>query len=562
VLVHRFTAFVPPRPGYWLFGLAVAGVVGAIAYTLVRRPDAHAAAVAIDQKLGLKEKFSTALAVRGSRDEFAQAAVQDAERTADNVSLHRQFPLGIPTYSMHAMGLALAAFLLFAFLPEFDVFGRKQAEARRMEELRQQQEAREVVERALATVNAVPQSLQNDEQIKLARQELEKLLAQPMKDPGAARRSAARALQDMQEAMKADVARNQKIQQAKNDLKLVRQLQPPGEAGPIADVHRAISEGKLDEAVAALEKAVEQFEQMSEEEKKQAAEQMEALAKQLQELAKDQQRQQQMEQQLQQLGMDQQQAQQLVQQMQKAAAGDQQAQQQVAQATQQLVQQLANQGASQQQQQAVQQMLQQMQAQANAQQQAGQMGQAAQQLAQAMQQAAQQGQQGQQAQQGQGMQPSAQALAKAIQQLQQNAQDAQQIAAAQQAAIRAAEQAAKECAGGGQDPDNQGGDGQPADQGGQGGWAQAGGDRPKPQESPYGVKDEVSASEDNEEGRILATTLIKDREGLKGESKEQLKEVLEMAEAEATDEVDQERVSRQAQKAVKDYFGSMQEDAR
>ena len=48
---------------------------------------------------------------------------------------------------------------------------------------------------------------------------------------------------------------------------------------------------------------------------------------------------------------------------------------------------------------------------------------------------------------------------------------------------------------------------------------------------------------------------------IKGESKEQLKEVVRAAQQEATDEVEQELIGRSSQQAVKGYFGSIEQDA-
>src|SRR3989442_6529643 len=52
----------------------------ALVIAMIRRPTKHDAAVAIDDRLALKEKFSTALYARPLNDPFAQAAVKDAER--------------------------------------------------------------------------------------------------------------------------------------------------------------------------------------------------------------------------------------------------------------------------------------------------------------------------------------------------------------------------------------------------------------------------------------------------------------------------------------------------
>src|SRR5687768_16037049 len=73
ILVHKAFGLVLPK--YMIFfwsglGSAVAVAVG---YALLHRPSRQETAVAIDEKLHLKEKFSTALYVRPSSDAFAAA---------------------------------------------------------------------------------------------------------------------------------------------------------------------------------------------------------------------------------------------------------------------------------------------------------------------------------------------------------------------------------------------------------------------------------------------------------------------------------------------------------
>src|SRR5438477_30463 len=79
VLVYKFFQFAPPKPMIWFFGALGVAVLAAIIVAMWRRPTSHEAAIAIDQRLGLNEKFSTALMFRPSSDPFAKAAVRDAE---------------------------------------------------------------------------------------------------------------------------------------------------------------------------------------------------------------------------------------------------------------------------------------------------------------------------------------------------------------------------------------------------------------------------------------------------------------------------------------------------
>src|SRR4029434_1949984 len=82
VVIGRAISIYPPRPLLWIYGGVGLTALAAVIYALMKRPGAREAAVAIDEKLGLKEKISTALYIRPSDDPFAQAAVKDAEETA------------------------------------------------------------------------------------------------------------------------------------------------------------------------------------------------------------------------------------------------------------------------------------------------------------------------------------------------------------------------------------------------------------------------------------------------------------------------------------------------
>jgi hypothetical protein len=153
-------------------------------------------------------------------------------------------------------------------------------------------------------------------------------------------------------------------------------------------------------------------------------------------------------------------------------------------------------------------------------------------------------------------------------------QDMQQMQAAQKAGQQGGGQAGGNGGkqGGGQNGNQPGGQGQkPGGQGGQGEWKPgkpdgagagmggpgigAGGTAPV-EEAPFDFKEEISKSQENEKGQILAQTLVKS-DAEKGESTAELREVVRSNLQESTDEVDNQRISRQAQKAVRDYFSGI-----
>lgn len=605
ILLAKFFQIHLPRQVWFFWGGMGVAVVAAGVYAIARRPSAKEAAVAIDQRLNLHEKFSTALYIRPSQDPFAMAAVRDAERTADSVDLHNRFPVRVPRAFAGTAAVAVAAFLTLWLVPTMDLFGREEARQQQVQAKVQQESARKKVAEAIAKIDAAPKAAADKEEMKLARKDLVEMLKQPaIKDPAKASRTAERAIEDLK-AVENKIKGLQDYASNQKQMKEFEQLakQPIDESTPVGKAQAELAKGNISGAIDNLDNAVKNFDTMSKQDQEKAAAQMQKMAAQLQQMANDKNVQQQMQKQLQQMGASQQMAQQMTQAMQKAANGDKQAQQQLQQMTNQLLQQMANsgQGLTQQQIAAVRQQVQQMQGQANNQAQAQQLAQAAQQMAQAMNQAAGKGQQ-QQQQQGQsagqkmaqqnggnnpqnqqngnqpggGQQNAQQQMAQAQQQMQQQLQqmqamnaDAQATAAAQQGAGGPDGQNP----GGGQGEQGQAnGQGQAPEEllgdpngkfgpGGMGGPGQATGQRPKGQSAPFGVKQEITKYQTDEKGRILASSFVK-ADAIKGESKVGLSQAVASAENDATDEIEEERVSKQARQAVKEYFDTLKQDAK
>ncbi|MDI9410527.1 MAG: hypothetical protein QM519_03215, partial [Bacteroidia bacterium] len=103
----------------WLALVSVAALVGAGIAALVMRdrtPSPVAMASVIDAQLDLKDRLSTALAVRDRQDPFAQAAVQDAMHLADERGLlnlwRRALPFKLPRLWWGGPGALALAWLL------------------------------------------------------------------------------------------------------------------------------------------------------------------------------------------------------------------------------------------------------------------------------------------------------------------------------------------------------------------------------------------------------------------------------------------------------------------
>lgn len=530
VLVNRLLAVAIPHPWYWLGGGAIVAVVGAYVWALRAAPSAIDAAVHIDERLGLKEKFSTALHVRREEDPFARAAVADAEREANGVSLSKRFPIEWPK---RARGTAIAGAVaaLTLLVPSMDLFGKEEAQQEQIARKQQEQQAAEELKKAIEQIKALPEGLAASQEIQDAQKELEEMLKAPpqLED---AKRAAMKAQQETEDSLKKQLENTQQFADAKAESTAFRDVAPDNEqeTGLVAEAQKSMARGEFDKAADALSKAAEEFNNMSQEEKEQAARQMGDMASKLDKIGNNTAMQQQIQNQFQQMGASPQQAQQMMQQMQQAAAGNQQAQQQLQQSMNNLQQQMNNgQGPSPMQQQQLQQLMQQMQAQANAQQQAQQMSQQAQQMANSMQ---------SQCQGGSGnpsTQPSSSSSSSSASASMCNSLSQMQ---GRQASMQ-----------------------QGRGLGSGAGRGRGSNGAPPPPLENYQTQAESAPTTGDPNGPILAKFLVKDPNNLKGESRQQLREIAEAAQNDAIDEVQTQRVSREAQSAVKSYFSSMGEEA-
>jgi polyhydroxyalkanoate synthesis regulator phasin len=75
------------------------------------------------------------------------------------------------------------------------------------------------------------------------------------------------------------------------------------------------------------------------------------------------------------------------------------------------------------------------------------------------------------------------------------------------------------------------------------------------------VKQELSESQTNEKGKILASSFVK-AGSIKGDSKVGLSDAVLQEQQDAADEVDEDRIPRAASEAVKNYFQTLKDDSK
>ncbi|MGD0769328.1 MAG: hypothetical protein ABSB42_14180 [Tepidisphaeraceae bacterium] len=579
---------------HWLMLLGlgfIASAVGALVYSLIRRPSPETAAMKIDQVLDLKEKYSTALYARQLSDPFAAAAVLDAERAANQVSLYKRFPLKLPRQAMTAAAMFLLAFLLAVFMPTLHLFSKPAQAQNRQPGDAAQPHHDEYVKQALPTILAPATMPSASEQIRRATDDLNKAIHTDEGDELRNHRSVLSALQDYNKTMVEEMKSNEKFQTAMDERNQMSAISSAkDDSTPMGKAQNELKAGNLDAAINDVSSAVDKFGKMSAADQQKIVNQAKDLANELSKAANDPKVGQKIAQQLMQMGATQSQAQQMSATMQQAAQGNKQAQQQLQQMARQMAQQMNNgQGPTQQQQQQIQSMMSKTQALANSQAQAQALSNAAQQLSLAMVQARAAASQrpsspGQQPSRGpsqsggqpgpssnQGLAQAQQQMQQQMQQMQANAKDAQAMQAAANAAAQAAADAAAGLNGpnggdsGGPDANGGTGQNQPPPNGQPGGanpgWGPTpgkGGARMGIAMAPATFKQELDPSRDNEHGRILASRYVK--AGIDpGKSTAGLRDVAASAQKDSPDEIDQDHVPREAQEAEKEYFSAMQE---
>jgi hypothetical protein len=491
--------------------LLVVGGIVSFALWHRRRLSEIQVAVAVDDRLDLREKLSTALHCHGRDDPFAQAAVQDAVHSArdprSRETVRRRFAVAAPTrWWISPLILVVTFGVLLA--PQADLFAQADAEEeKRFDEAQvKAKESLEVVIKAVEDKPLLKQELDGLVDDMATQQDRPAALAKPEQ----VKRDALKKVTELNKKLD-DILNGEKGKTAKAIEDMMSKLEAM-ESGPAKELSDALTEGDFSKAKKALEQMLEDLQNgaMNEAQKQQLAEQLQQLGEQMAKLAEQQQA---LEQALKQAGLNPQ------------LANNPQALQQALQQAQNL---------NPQQKQQLQQMIQAQQA---AQQMAKGLAGACQNMGQMM----QQGQMGQGQGQGQMMQQLNQ-----LEQMQQLLQQAQA--------------AANQCQGQGQGL----GQGMSMAQamqmwmqgGGMGYRGQGSGGKAPNSPTPFGKKLQ-KADAPVVEGEIIASMLI-DGTPIRGESKAKLRKVIESGATGYDEAITEDPLPRRYHEAQKHYFGELQ----
>ncbi|MCZ6836434.1 MAG: hypothetical protein O7G85_11725 [Planctomycetota bacterium] len=247
-------------------------------------------ALAVDERLHLREKISTALHCQGRDDIFAQAAIEDAVKTASDPKtreiVSRRFVVEPPRgWWISPMIILLA--LMASFLSPFDLFSSEEQVA--------EANVTQVKAEVKTTMDDLVKELKEKPQLSSELSDLIGDLTKDGLDPDAMRQSP----KDIKRnAIKRVTDLNKKLDEILNGEKgktldsledALRQLKTP-EDGPAKELADALSSGNFKAALEALDelKAKMKKGELSEEQKKKLEEQLNKMAEQLKKLSENQ----------------------------------------------------------------------------------------------------------------------------------------------------------------------------------------------------------------------------------------------------------------------------------
>jgi hypothetical protein len=117
---------------------SAAAIILILLLWLLKQPSRMQVSLLLDERLKLRERFSTTLALAESDDPFADAARSEAKQRAEQVDLQGYFPIRPSRCWMYAIGTWLIAVALISFMPQKDLLGfirKDRQEQQRTEQL-------------------------------------------------------------------------------------------------------------------------------------------------------------------------------------------------------------------------------------------------------------------------------------------------------------------------------------------------------------------------------------------------------------------------------------------
>ena len=285
LLVAVERALVPGVATIWTAaGLGAAILLAAAIRWYLALPGRMAAAVMVDERLLLRERVSTALALGDSDEPFALAAREEARRKMQGMHVRKSFPIRLSRRWFYAGGAWLVAAGAFFLMPhDLDLLGYLQRQKQDQQNQDQLADTKDQVRQVAKLVRSSISGIK-DKGLSAKLAELDKIEV-AAQAPDVLRNEAIKKLSDISDRIKEKLA-GDKLGGAEGTKKILEDLR--GTREPLSrELSRALAKGQFDKAA----KLVQQMQQklaeggLSDAECKALSEQLGQLAKQIEDLS-------------------------------------------------------------------------------------------------------------------------------------------------------------------------------------------------------------------------------------------------------------------------------------
>ncbi len=296
-LIERLFA-VPVLMSWVIWGLLGIAVAIALLLWFFGLPSRMQASLLLDERLKLRERFSTTLALASCDDPFARAACAESMQRIEAADLRGHFPIGLSRCWYYGAGTWVIAIAILLYMPQKDLLGFMREKDKQQEQARQLTETQTEVTKALEPVKAMVNELDDP----ALEKELEKLdeLAKAG-DPQELKREAIKALGDLSEKIK-QMQGGAEMQAGDMLQRMLKQLR--GSSEPFSQqIRMALAKGDFSQAANLMRQLQNQLTEgaLSDQQRKQMTDQLQQLAKELQKLSAQQRE---LEEELEKLGLD------------------------------------------------------------------------------------------------------------------------------------------------------------------------------------------------------------------------------------------------------------------
>lgn len=281
ILTERLLA-VTVRTPPTLWGFAAVALALVIIPWLLKVPSRMQAALLLDERLKLNERFSTTLALAESDDPFAVAARAESLRAVQQVNLRGHFPIDLSRSWYYGAGLWVTVIAMFFFLPQKDLLGFLRDREKEQQKAEAVERTKAEVQQAAAVVKAAVKEL-GDPNLAEDLKKLDELTQAGA--PEQMKRQAIQALGDLSEKIK-KMQTGAQVDTADVLQRMLKSLR--GSADPLSQQLRmAMAKGDFAQAANMLSELQKQLadQSLTPEQRQELAKQLEKLGKDLQALA-------------------------------------------------------------------------------------------------------------------------------------------------------------------------------------------------------------------------------------------------------------------------------------